>query len=113
MCLAGQRRVHGSRLSCPHICPPPSSYCYLQTGLSEWSPKDRWGSAAPHWRPGSSREEFLRRLHSIPPPTAWKITLSLENPPVKSAGLFIPSTRLLSAPGTSNVVKVPPDRKNP
>lgn len=35
--------------------------------MFEWSQEDPWGSAAPHWRPGSSREQFLSCLYSILP----------------------------------------------
>jgi hypothetical protein len=41
------------------------------------------------------------------------IPLAGTSVPTKSPGLFIESTAVKLAPGTSNPVKVPPDRKNP
>ena len=31
---------------CPHICPPPSSYCQVRTELSQWSPEGSIGKCS-------------------------------------------------------------------
>ena len=50
------------RISAHHPVPIVKSKQDCRSGAR----KDRSGSAAPHWRPGSSREGFLRRRYKYP-----------------------------------------------
>ena len=98
MCLAGQRRAHESRPRRPHICPPPSSDCYLQTGPSQRSPKDRSGSAAPHWRPGTDREDFAARFFRRNGRSARTVSTQNGRSPITGAIIRNPGR---AAPATS------------